>query len=169
MNPKNLKIAGICLAIIGLMVILSGVLTNPRSTQAAPSAANQPSVPEKPDAQAMEIKNLKEKLEYVENTLDSLYWELETEPAFVLRQMDLALDHVERGEQKLVRGSYSDWFIPKIHDLRKAGVPKNLLQKRINRLIDLAGNGKYYSSSVKETVEREGFYVFRRYALSNLK
>jgi hypothetical protein len=113
------------------------------------------------EAQDQEIDTLRK-------NLSDLYEDVESDPTFVLRQIDRSLDALERGDNKAIRGSYSDWFAPKMYDLRQAGIPKWRLARRISRLVYYASQGKYFSSSVQRYVESDGIEKFRQSAYALL-
>lgn len=164
----DLKKIGISVMAIGALLLSvdylrnSGIMTH--TTSFAVPTSNYPgiSIPERVKDQEEEIKSLK-------NKLNLLNRELESDPKFLLRQIDSSLDALERGEQEYIRGSYSDWFRLAITDLQTMGISKSRLRRRINRLVNLAAKEKYLSSSVKVEVERQGIGRYREYALTNLK
>jgi len=91
---------------------------------------------------------IEEKGEY-----ERLVSNLKKNPNFFLFILDSELSAAEKKQESY--GSFSDFFIPTIHEALEAGVSKSEIQKRINRLIQLANNGLFISS-YEEKLFKEG-------------
>lgn len=102
------------------------------------------------DSLKYEVKYLKENLEYNEKYISNL----KENPLFFLLVIDAELSAAEKGKEG--NGSFSDFFVPTIHEALDAGVSRIEIQKRVNRLIKLANNGLFISSYEKELFKEGG-------------
>lgn len=85
--------------------------------------------------------------------LQSFISYLEKNPDFHLLLIDYELSAIEKGIETY--GSFSDYFVLKIHAALEAGVPRSEIQKRINKLVQLANRGNF-GSDYEEKIFREG-------------
>lgn len=92
---------------------------------------------------------LEEELKRKENFIGNL----KQNPQFFLCVLDAELSATEKGQDSY--GSFSDFFIPTIHEALKAGVSRLEIQKRINKLTELANKGSFLSS-YEEKLFKEG-------------
>jgi len=99
--------------------------------------------------QGQRLKNLKEYNEWLEKYISNL----KKNPSFFLLVLDSELSAIEKSQDPY--GSFSDYFVPTIHEALDAGVSRIEIQKRINKLVQLANKG-YFISSYEEELFKEG-------------
>jgi hypothetical protein len=153
--------------LVALTTFLVGFATGKTDTASAPN--NQNPLAETVQQQREEINSLKSDNKTFERSLESLQRVLEKDWHFTLREIDDSLDAVERSEKHMTQGSYTDWFVPTLQDLKSRGVGVWRLQTRVDRLVSLAKQGKYLSSYERDLVTREGIEEFKRDAASILQ
>lgn len=100
--------------------------------------------------QAQQAKYLREGNE----SLDKFISNLKKNPYFFLLVLDAELSAIEKNEE--VHGSFSDFFIPTIHEALEAGVSRIEIQKRVNKLTKLANRGLFISSYEEELFKEGG-------------
>lgn len=81
---------------------------------------------------------------------------------FVLRVMDAELDAVEVDQSP--SGSFTDYFVPMMAKAIEAGASRGEVSQRLERLIDLAHDEKYFSGWVQGAMEEGGARAIRSYA-----
>jgi hypothetical protein len=86
-----------------------------------------------------------------------------------LHWLDIDLDAVSKGQGTC--GSYTDWFVPNIAGALEAGTPRAAINQRIDRLVELANQGKFLSSYERELFEvnNGGAAALRSYIEATIK
>lgn len=86
---------------------------------------------------------------------------LETDPRFLLLEMDFDLDAIEKGEEP--RGSFTDYFVVNAGRALEMGASRQEIEARVDRLIALADKGIYLSTFVERLVKEGGTNAVRQY------
>ncbi len=82
-----------------------------------------------------------------------------------LKWLDIDLDAIAKGNDTC--GSFSDWFAPNLGNAIDTGATVSQVEKRIDRMVALAEQGKFLSSFEQEMFNRTedgGAKAVRRYA-----
>jgi hypothetical protein len=146
--------------LVALTTFLVGFATGKTDSASVPK--NQNPLTATVEQQREEINSLKSGNKALERGLDTLHRVLEKDWRFALREIDDSLDAVERKDEYAIQGSYTDWFVPTLQDLKSRGVGVWRLQTRFDRLVSLAKQGKYLSSYEHDLVNREGIEGLQR-------
>jgi hypothetical protein len=148
------------LLIMALLLLYSQAKDD--DAQAAAARATETRRTEDQAAQARENAELKSEVQ-------SLRDDLESDPKFVLRQIDRSLDALQRGDLTVAYINYSDGFAMKIEQLRSMGVSRKRLRRRTNRLIALATQGKFLGNYEEELVRSGGIAGLRADVTEHLR
>jgi hypothetical protein len=84
---------------------------------------------------------------------DRIYDIVASDKNIALAMIDADLYHLENAQYGLVVGSYSDWVLPTLHGARVAGASMEEVDRRLNRILELAKQGKYFSSSLESAAK----------------
>ncbi len=93
--------------------------------------------------------------------LEKFISNLKKNPEFFLFVLDTELSSAEKSEEPY--GSFSDFFVPTINEALNAGVSRLEIQRRIDKLIQLANKGLFVSSYEEELFKDGGIKAIINY------
>lgn len=142
--------------------ITSSVISTVTASQGAVEAQPVPTVELSELSEMSEqLKRLQYEVESLSQWLLKVEWYVKKDHGFYLYVLDTDLDILENGGEP--RGSFSDYFVPTLDEALDVGVPTEELRIRVERVIELAERGHYYSDYLRKLMNDGGPDNVREY------